>query len=226
MWINVLIGGLMVGVMASVPPGPTCILTIQRNLSKGMRSGLLTGLGVATCDTLYSSIAFFSLAMVMSFVESHMLLIKGIAGFCITFFGVNIFLTNPAVQIRRNRNQAGKGGWQDYISGFLLGLSNPTYILAHVALIATVQAMGFSNPEGTVISNALMIIGVMGGCMAWWTLIAVLMKLVRKNFRPRHMLWINRIAGTIITLIGLSLIASMISDLNINIHLDDLFPHR
>ena len=86
--------------------------------------------------------------------------------------------------------------------------------------------MGFSNPEGTVISNALMIIGVMGGCMAWWTLIAVLMKLVRKNFRPRHMLWINRIAGTIITLIGLSLIASMISNLNINIHLDDLFPHR
>ena len=212
----------MVGVMASVPPGPTCILTLQRNLSKGLRSGLLTGLGVATCDTLYSSIAFFSLAIVTTFVESNMILIKGIAGFLITFFGVNIFLTNPAMQIRRNRNQAGKGGWQDYISGFLLGLSNPTYVLAHVALIATVQTMGFSNPDASIISNASMIVGVFGGCMAWWTLIAILMKLVRKNFRPRHMLWINRISGTIITLTGLALIASMISDLNINIHLDDI----
>ena len=222
MWINLLIGGLMVGVMASVPPGPTCILTLQRNLSKGLRSGVLTGMGVATCDTLYSSIAFFSLAFVTAFIESHMLLIKGIAGFCITFFGVNIFLSNPAVQIRRNHNQAGKGGWQDYLSGFLLGLSNPTYILAHIALIATVQAMGFSNPDASAIANAPMIIGVFGGCMAWWTLLALLMKLVRKNFRPRHMLWINRISGTIITLIGLALIVSMISDLNINIHLDDL----
>ena len=84
--------------------------------------------------------------------------------------------------------------------------------------------MGFSNPDASTIANTPMIIGVFAGCMAWWTLIGLLMKLVRKNFRPRHMLWINRISGTIITLTGLALIVSMISDLNINIHLDDLLP--
>ena len=36
------------------------------------------------------------------------------------------------------------------------------------------------------------------------------------------MLSITRISDTIITLLGLALIVSMISDLNINIHLDDL----
>ena len=64
MWLMTFIGGVMVGCMASMPPGPTAILCLQRNLSKGLRSGIITGLGIATSDTLYASIAFFSLSFV------------------------------------------------------------------------------------------------------------------------------------------------------------------
>ena len=63
MWLMAFLGGLMVGCMASMPLGPTAILCIQRNLSKGMPSGIVTGLGIATSDTLYASIAFFSLSL-------------------------------------------------------------------------------------------------------------------------------------------------------------------
>ena len=213
----------MVGCMASMPPGPTAILCIQRNISKGFRSGLTTGLGIATSDTFYASIAFFSLSFVTGFIESNMLLIKCIAGVFIAAFGVNIFLKNPTMQLRRNQVGKDKANWRDYVSGFLLSFANPAYILVHVALIATVKSLGFYDADGNAFSNAFMILGIFAGCSGWWLLLASVMKLVRKHFRPRHMLWINRISGIVITLIGVSLLISMISDLQIDIQFNELF---
>lgn len=220
------LGGLMVGCMASMPPGPTAILCIQRNISKGIRSGITTGLGIATSDTLYASIAFFSLSFVTGFIESNMLLIKCIAGIFISAFGVNIFLKKPQMQIRRNQAEKDKTDWRDYVSGFLLSFANPAYILVHVALIATVKSMGFYDADGNAFSNASMILGIFTGCSGWWLIIASIMKVVRKYFRPRHMLWINRISGIVITLIGVSLLISMISNLQIDIHFNELFKTK
>ena len=220
------IGGVMVGCMASMPPGPTAILCLQRNLSKGMRSGVTTGFGIATSDTLYASIAFFSLSFVTGFIESNMLLIKCIAGIFITIFGVNIFLKKPDVQIRRNIAGKDRADWRDYASGFLLSFANPAYILVHIALIATVKSMGFYDTEGNAFSNASMILGIFAGCSGWWFVLASIMKLVRKHFRPHHMLWINRISGIVITIIGLSLLISMISDLQIDIQFNELFKAK
>lgn len=220
------IGGVMVGCMASMPPGPTAILCLQRNLSKGIRSGITTGLGIATSDTFYASIAFFSLSFVTGFIESNMLLIKCIAGIFIAAFGVNIFLKKPDMQLRRNRSERDRANWKDYISGFLLSFANPAYILVHVALIATVKSLGFYDTDGNAFSNASMILGIFTGCAGWWLILASIMKVVRKYFRPRHMLWINRISGIVITLIGVSLLISMISDLQIDIQFNEIFKTK
>lgn len=216
----------MVGCMASMPPGPTAILCLQRNLSKGIRSGIITGLGIATSDTLYASIAFFSLSFVTGFIESNILLIKCIAGVFIAAFGVNIFLKKADTQLRRNHAGKDFPSFKDYISGFLLSFANPAYILVHVALIATVKSLGFYDTDGNAFSNASMILGIFAGCSCWWLIIASVMKVVRKHFRPRHMFWINRIAGIIITLIGVALLISMISDLQIDIQFNEIFKTK
>lgn len=220
------IGGVMVGCMASMPPGPTAILCLQRNLSKGLRSGIITGLGIATSDTLYASIAFFSLSFVTGFIESNILLIKCIAGVFIAAFGVNIFLKKADTQLRRNQASTDTPSFKDYISGFLLSFANPAYILVHVALIATVKSLGFYDTDGNAFTNASMILGIFAGCSCWWLIIASVMKVVRKHFRPRHMFWINRIAGIIITLIGVALLISMISDLQIDIQFNEIFKTK
>lgn len=209
-----------------MPPGPTAILCLQRNISKGIRSGITTGLGIATSDTFYASIAFFSLSFVTGFIESNMLLIKCIAGIFIAAFGVNIFLKKPDMQLRRNRSERDRANWRDYVSGFLLSFANPAYILVHVALIATVKSLGFYDTDGNAFSNASMILGIFTGCAGWWLILASIMKVVRKYFRPRHMLWINRISGIVITLIGVSLLISMISDLQIDIQFNEIFKTK
>lgn len=198
MLFTIFLRGILIGLLASIPLGPIGVLCIQRTLSKKHKSGFISGLGAASADTIYSAIAFFSLSVVMSFIENNMTLIKVIGGLCVVIVGVNIFLTNPAVQIRRNR--AGKSSlWQDYISVFFITFANPAFILIFVALFA---AFGLNTDSVSMANGVLMIVGVFVGGSLWWFTLTFIVNLLRKKFRPRHLLWINRISGALIVLLG------------------------
>lgn len=198
MLLTIFLRGVLIGLMASIPLGPIGVLCIQRTLSKRQKSGFISGLGAASADVIFASIAFFSLSVVMSFIDNNKILIQVLGGICVVILGVSIFLTNPAVQIRRNR--AGKSNlWQDYISVFFITLANPAFILMFVALFAT---FGVSNDILGVTNGVAMIIGVFFGGSIWWFILTFVVNMLRKKFRPRHLLWINRISGTVIVVLG------------------------
>lgn len=54
--------GMLIGLAIAAPVGPTGLLCIQRTLTRGRWSGILSGLGVASADALYGCIAGFGLA--------------------------------------------------------------------------------------------------------------------------------------------------------------------
>lgn len=197
--------GVFIGVVASIPLGPVGVLCVQRTLSKNQKSGFVSGLGAALADTFFATVAFFSLAVVLSFIEENLTLIKVIGGLCIMIVGVTIFMSNPVVQIRRNR--AGKSNlWQDFISVFFVTLANPAFILIFIALFA---AFGFSEDTLGAAKGLLMIAGVFGGASLWWFTLTFVVNLFRKKFRPRHLLWINRISGTAIVVLGAAAVLLM-----------------
>jgi threonine/homoserine/homoserine lactone efflux protein len=51
--------GLIMGFSIAAPVGPIGVLCIRRTLAEGTPSGLVSGLGAATADALYGSIAGF-----------------------------------------------------------------------------------------------------------------------------------------------------------------------
>ena len=216
MWLEIFIRGLIVGFAASIPLGPIGVLCIQRTLSKNQKAGFISGLGAASADTIFASIAFFSLSMVMSFIEDHQSLIKVIGGVCILAVGTKIFITNPIVQIRRNR--AGVTNiWQDYITVFFFTLANPGFILVFVALFA---ALGVKVESSHFWHGVVMVIGVFFGSALWWFSITFGVNLIRNKFRPRHLLWINRVTGAIIMALGMITILLIF----VNTPIDGMLP--
>lgn len=212
MWLELFFRGIIIGIVATIPSlGPVGVLCIQRTISKNQKSGFFSGLGAATADTLFAAVAFFSLTLVTTFIERNSMWIKVIGGVTIIILGAVIFFKNAVVQIRRNR--AGKSSlWQDFISVFLITLANPTYILVFVALFAT---FGLSSDIGEF-NGAAMLVGVFAGAAGWWFLLTFVVNLFRKKFRPRHLVWMNRIAGALIIVLGAATILSTV----INLHLD------
>ena len=51
--------------------------------------------------------------------------------------------------------------------------------------------------------NVLILLGFLGGAVLWWFALTSLINLFRRNFRPRHLVTINRIAGIIISTLGI-----------------------
>ena len=183
-----------------MPPGPVGVLCIQRTLSKNQKSGFVSGLGSAAADVIFAAVAFFSLAFLLDFIERNSLVITLIGGLVVIVLGVKILFSNPVIQIRRNR--AGKSNlWQDFLTVFLVTIANPVYVFFFIILFAI---FGLNNdPSVGLFQSSLMIVGVFLGGAAWWFALSAIVNLFRKKFRPRHLLWINRVAAIVIIVLGI-----------------------
>ena len=212
-FLDVMFRGICVGVAASITVGPVAVLCIQRTLSKSRRSGIVSGLGVACADTFMAMAALFFYSMLQTQIEQYNTLLRVIVG-------VYIFAQNPVPQIRRNR--AGKTSlWQDFASIFGLTIANfimvIPYILAFFAVFKISGGDITHEGVGGFIRAAFTIAGFFGGAAAWWTMLAFVINLFRRRFRPRHMLTINHVAGLIIGILGIYTILSTFLDIFPNV---------
>ncbi len=71
MAIIFLLKGIVIGFSIAAPVGPIGVLCIRRTLSNGWASGLISGLGAATADAIYGSIAGFGLTFISNFLVSQ-----------------------------------------------------------------------------------------------------------------------------------------------------------
>ena len=220
--LKILFGGLCVGLASSVTVGPVAVLCIQRTLSKGYFSGLFSGLGVALADTLMAILAFSVYALLKNYIDAYSTIIQLIGGCFVVIVGILIFLKNPVPQIRKNR--AGHSAlWQDFGSMFGFTLANFVvvipYILAfftmfNIDLDLSTEGMTMAADGGfygkRIVNNVLVLGGFLLGALIWWLALTSTINLFRKRFRPRHMLTINRIAGVVISALGIITIISVI----------------
>ena len=212
--IDIFLRGMGVGLASSITVGPVAVLCIQRTLSKNFRSGLASGLVVATADMMMAIIAFFFYSMLQTQIEVYREILQVIGGLFVVIVGVYIFFQNPVPQIRRNR--AGKTNiWQDYSSMFVFTLANFVVVIPYLLAFFAMFDLGLQT-EGdaaSLLRSGMTILGFFAGAVAWWLGLTFTIDYFRRRFRPRHMLTINHVAGVIIGVLGVYTIISTFFDI-------------
>ena len=201
--IDIFLRGMGVGLASSITVGPVAVLCIQRTLSKNFRSGLASGLGVATADMMMAIIAFFFYSMLQTQIEVYSEILQVIGGLFVVIVGVYIFFQNPVPQIRKNR--AGKTNlWQDYSSMFVFTLANFVVVIPYLLAFFAMFNVGLQAHDdmASLVRGGITIAGFLAGALLWWFALTLSIDLFRKRFRPRHMLTINRVAGVVISALG------------------------
>ena len=201
-----LLKGIIVGLLASIPLGPIGVLCVQRTINKGRLSGFFSGMGAAFADTVFATIAGFSLTFIMDFVEEWKIEFQIGGGLLIFLLGLKIFMTNPISQMRKNRRQKNRL-FEDFVSVFLLTVSNPMAIFLFVALFAYVNVV--ADGENFMSAGAILG-GVLFGASLWWFTLTSFVNMYRKRFRIRQLWWINKIAGAVVMLIGIATIVELL----------------
>jgi len=209
MLIQYLIDGMIIGFSASVPLGPIGVLCIQRTLNKGRLSGFISGMGAAFSDTIYAVIAGFSLSFIVTFIEQQLLYIQIFGAILLILLGINIFYSNPAVQLRKQRK--GQGNlFQDFFSTFLITISNPLAIFLFLAFFASFGAV---RPGDHPSNQFTLIGGVLIGASFWWFILSSIISLFRSKINLRRLWWLNKITGAaIVILVIIAFVISMFSD--------------
>lgn len=198
--------GLVLGFSIAAPVGPIGVLCIRRTLADGRWSGLAAGLGAATADALYGSVAAFGLTFISGFLLDQKLWLGLLGGAFLCYLGARTFFSPPAqnAALAQGRGLAGAYG-----STFFLTLTNPMTILAFVMMFAAI--MRGSADDG---SAASVVLGVFSGSALWWLLLSGGVSLVRARFDFNAMRWVNRISGIIIIAFGLLVLVGQVFNLS------------
>ena len=152
--MDFLLRGLIIGVSIAAPVGPIGLLCIQRTVIQGRTSGLVSGLGAATADAVYGSVAGFGLDLVPNFLIDQRMWIHLIGGALLLLLGIKMLLTSPFEQAAQTKHTV-RGIWWSYLSTFLLTITNPMTILSFVAVFA---ALGVANSSNDYVSASFTVI--------------------------------------------------------------------
>ena len=174
--------------------GPSGMLCVQRTLAKGQLSGLISGLGVAFSDLLYAMLTSLFVGLVDNFIQVHQRPLQIIGSVIIALFGYVIFRNNPVKSLQRNQEQK-QTLVQDFVTAFLLTVSNILIVLLFIGLYAR---YAFILPEHSVQMTISGLFGILAGAVLWWFLITFIVSLMRNWFNIRGMKIFNRLMGAII----------------------------
>lgn len=199
-----MITGIIIGFSLSVPVGPIGLLCIRRTLTKGRLSGLVSGLGAASADVVYGSVAGFGITVISTFLTEHTIILRIVGGCLLLYVGRLIYYSAPE---DRNNNGYEVGLVKDYISTFILTLTNPLTILAFAAIFA---AAGVGSGEAHFLETIVLIAGVGLGSALWFTTLSTIVGFVHHMIETRHIRLINKISGAIIGLFGFAVIGSVV----------------
>jgi threonine/homoserine/homoserine lactone efflux protein len=191
---------LGIGLLVAAPVGAMALLAIERTMARGRASGYATGLGIATADSLYASIAAFGLTALTGVLTGAQGWVRLVGGAFLVYLGIRALLSKPA-----GRADAGSAGsaMGMFASALGLTLANPQTILAFVGIFAgaglAVSGGGWGMPAVTVA-------GVFTGSLAWWVVLVTVTGLLREHVGERALLWVTRVSGIAIAVLGVAAI--------------------
>jgi len=193
--------GFLVGICASAPLGPIAIFVIQKSLSEGHKSGFITGLGATVVDTLFAVIAIFALALVEDFVNAHRVIIMIAGGFVVGMLGVHMTFSDPFRGMKETDPHP--YSVKDFLSAVAMGISNPGAVFVIFALFAFFGI----EVQGNKFEIMPVILAVASGSATYWFTFSWGLSHLRHSFKLSTLLWINRICGILVMILGLALIA-------------------
>ncbi|WP_129671512.1 LysE family translocator [Candidatus Chloroploca sp. Khr17] len=196
--------GALFGLAIAAPVGPIGVLCIKRTLRDGQLTGFVSGLGAATADLIYGTIAVLGLSMLTSLLIGLSFWTRLIGGLFLIYLGIRTMREQPSDKAAA---ATARGLLGAYGSTLLLTITNPATIIAFAAIFA---GLGIGSSAGTPGEAFLLIAGVGAGSALWWLMLSSVAGLLHGRLTPRVLRIVNLVSGVIITGFGLAALVSLV----------------
>jgi threonine/homoserine/homoserine lactone efflux protein len=198
--------GTILGVSIAAPVGPIGILCIRHTLNHGRLHGFVSGLGAATADAIYGSLAALGLSVVISQFEPYSLWFELFGAAFLLYIAYRTFrnATNPALSDGRHE-AASSGMIKMYATTLILTLMNPMTILSFAGIFAGMQ---LTVAESSALS---LVAGVFLGSLLWWLFLSIAVSMLKKMIQPKHLKLINVGSSLTLAVFGAAILYGAVS---------------
>lgn len=195
--LDLILKGILIGILASAPMGPVGVLCVQRTLNKGRWYGLVTGIGAAVSDIIYAAITGFGMSFVMDLIENpqNKFWLQIFGSVMLLIFGVYCFRSNPT----KNMHVSGKNKGtytHNGVTAFIVTASNPLIIFL---FMASFSQLAFVIPDHPF-EMSIGYLSIISGALLWWFGLTWLVDKIRGKFDTNGILLINRAIGSLVVI--------------------------
>lgn len=206
--VEIMLKGIIIGIIVSAPMGPVGVMCIRRTLNKGRWHGFMTGIGASVSDLVYATITALGMSFVFDFINNahNMFFLQVVGSILLFFFGLHTFRTNPHSYRANPMDKLGSYPVTksklayNFATGFALAISNPLVILMFVALFAR---MSFVLPELDFAERVAGYASIWMGAVVWWFAITWLVGKLGSRFDVRGIWLLNRVIGSAVMIFGI-----------------------
>lgn len=185
-----------------MPVGVVGAMTVQRTLSDGMKSGLLTGLGSSVADCIYACIGVFGLTLISEFLLKYEEIINLLGGIIILFMGIRLLFQKNKDGVQCVPRE---GNIKIFLSSFVLGITNPAAIMT---FLFAFSYLGIST-QTSFFQGIQLVIGVFIGTYLWWSGLSAMVYEFKKRARNQHFNGMNKIFGMILIFFSMAILIRM-----------------
>ena len=199
----VFLQGVAIGFSIAAPIGPVGILCIRKALADGRLAAFVAGLGAALADTVFGGVAAFGIGAVVQLIQGQIFAIKIVGGLFMVGLGAHTW-RSAAVEVEALPGQ-GPGMARDFLSTFVITITNPGTILGVAGVFA---ALGPSGQPGGA-QSGLLVAGIFCGSTLWWLVLSGVASAARSRFTPERMRLFNHLSGAMLVIFGLAALVSL-----------------
>lgn len=192
-----LLNGLIIGIFISFPIGPLGLLSLQRTITNGWKTGFFSAVGTATSDLVYSSLAILGISFIDDFVNKHIYIINGLTGILFLIVGINIVSSN--VSSPKVKGETSVDKVPPFFVHFFIGLSNPMTFLLFFSIFTKI---GIYVDNKTLLQHILFVISILAGSSIQWLITTNLIDKSNKNYKFENFIFIDKIIGIVVIIFG------------------------
>ena len=226
---QLILTGLVIGVIVAAPVGPVNVLCIQRTLERGFWAGVAAGFGAVLGDGLLAAAAAFGVTAISNLTSDYRTTIQLIGGAILLVFGMRLYFAAPRsapqgsrwAELRRIaetvpdmfRPLMRYHIWRivPHASvipqSFFLTVTNPGAILGMFAIFGGLGSL--TGGMTSYVEALTLVLAVMGGSLMWWIGLSHIISTMRHKLDEGRLQRINQIAGGVLVGFGVLLIGQL-----------------
>jgi len=191
----------LVCLLGAMSPGPSLALIIYNSINFNRISGVIAAIAHGLGICLYATITFILLEFILKNSEAVFFIIQILGSVFLLILGIRFFL------MKNNERTESTNGVKSnsFIQGFVIAIINPKILVWFVAIYSQFITIDASNNIKLILILTPSIIDAI-----WYSLIAILVTSYGlKELLIHNKKTINKIIGSLLILISLSLIYSL-----------------